>query len=362
VDGRIIINNVVLKTLSTFKDKIQNMEDNEESGLDGIERLNSKLLPKNLDNVMDAISGSTKMYDAISYVNKRFADPLKGTTLGGILEAQKKISSWSRPYLGQEYKSKISPIEGIMKTLEQSSISKAFLEREYLANLQSRSAFMTLIPPMDASSYSSMKLLYNTNLLTSFDNIFGNHRNLVKHFDLLQNEYLLEEEDEKELEDEPELTSNQIILLNNVPRIRGIIHSVYQDNEELFNVKPRDFEMVIAEILKARGLKVELTKQTRDGGRDIIAIHDIGITQLRYLVECKRWKLENPVSVDVIRSFHSVLMTDRANKGFVCTTSVFSPDAEKYAATHFPTLMDLKDGKQLLRWIDGYMKNQKLHI
>ena len=40
----------------------------------------------------------------------------------------------------------------------------------------------------------------------------------------------------------------------------------------LYELKPRQFEELVAEIWDAFGFEVELTQQTRDGGKDILAI------------------------------------------------------------------------------------------
>jgi hypothetical protein len=43
------------------------------------------------------------------------------------------------------------------------------------------------------------------------------------------------------------------------------------DPDALYRIEPRDFEHVVAEILRDMGYDVYLTPQTRDGGRDILA-------------------------------------------------------------------------------------------
>lgn len=53
----------------------------------------------------------------------------------------------------------------------------------------------------------------------------------------------------------------------------------------LRELSPREFEEVVAEIFRSNGFHVDLTKRTRDGGKDIIAIHTdkLGI-QTKYFV------------------------------------------------------------------------------
>ncbi len=131
-----------------------------------------------------------------------------------------------------------------------------------------------------------------------------------------------------------------------------MIIDIYQDNDLFHKITPREFEEVIAEILKQKGYEVELTKQTRDGGYDIIALYKLaGNMPIKMLVECKRWK--HKVDVDVIRSFKHVVSSNNANLGMLATTSFFSPDAkkeneEKYLHLH------LKDRNHIITWVDEY--------
>jgi len=60
--------------------------------------------------------------------------------------------------------------------------------------------------------------------------------------------------------------------------------------ELLSKLDTRQFEEVTAEIFRAKGFEVELTKRTRDGGKDIIAFHKdkLGF-KTKYLIECKHY-------------------------------------------------------------------------
>ena len=52
---------------------------------------------------------------------------------------------------------------------------------------------------------------------------------------------------------------------------QSLIHAVHRGNMSLQTISWRQLEEIVAELLKTYGLSVELTPQTRDGGRDIIA-------------------------------------------------------------------------------------------
>jgi len=59
-------------------------------------------------------------------------------------------------------------------------------------------------------------------------------------------------------------------IYNTVPQL---IKLIQEDNSYIHRISPREFEEIIAEIFRDKGFDVEITKKTRDGGKDIIAIH-----------------------------------------------------------------------------------------
>ncbi|MCG8470515.1 MAG: restriction endonuclease, partial [Desulfobacterales bacterium] len=100
--------------------------------------------------------------------------------------------------------------------------------------------------------------------------------------------------------------------------------------EEIKVMNRRKFECFIAELFDGFGYSVELTKQTRDGGKDIIAIGNKDLLENKYLIECKRPNPGNPVDISVVRSLYGVKQYERATKAIGVTTTYFSPDAHDF--------------------------------
>ena len=63
------------------------------------------------------------------------------------------------------------------------------------------------------------------------------------------------------------ITATKPILVN---ANHKLITSLKQKPSNLRNLSPREFEELLADILRDLGWDVELTKQTRDGGADIL--------------------------------------------------------------------------------------------
>ncbi|MEQ1844613.1 MAG: restriction endonuclease [Nitrospira sp.] len=121
----------------------------------------------------------------------------------------------------------------------------------------------------------------------------------------------------------------------------------------LHQITPRQFEELIARIFSLHGFNVELTKRTRDGGKDIVAIRsDLGIRS-KYIIECKRYAPNKPVGVALVRGLYGAQTQMGANKAVLATTSRFTTEARSFAETLNTTkwAMDLKDFRDICEWV-----------
>lgn len=121
-----------------------------------------------------------------------------------------------------------------------------------------------------------------------------------------------------------------------------ILDRIGRRPEAIYELKPRQFEMLVAELLEERGYDVELTKQTRDGGKDLIIINRSDIGNFLIYAECKRYAPDNPVGVRVVSDLAGRMDADRVTAGLVITSSYFSPDAKIFQEKikHKMTLVD----------------------
>lgn len=145
------------------------------------------------------------------------------------------------------------------------------------------------------------------------------------------------------------------IITNLADSAKDIIQIVQQKPRSLHEMTPREFEEFIAHIFSKHGFTVELTQQTRDGGKDIIAIRsDLGIKS-KYIIECKRYAPDRPVGVELVRGLYGVQMAYGANKSVLATTSRFTPDAKAFASTQSTTqwAMDLVGYERILEWVNA---------
>lgn len=132
------------------------------------------------------------------------------------------------------------------------------------------------------------------------------------------------------------------------------IKSYFKTNpEKMYDISPRKFEELVADILKDMGFEVELTKATRDGGRDIIAHIRNSVCSYLTHIECKKYAPDNKVGVEIIRKVMGVHQIRKATKSIIVTTGFFSKDAVKEAAM-VGNRLDLKDFNDLKDWLQRY--------
>jgi HJR/Mrr/RecB family endonuclease len=129
-----------------------------------------------------------------------------------------------------------------------------------------------------------------------------------------------------------------------------LILTLARQPELLYQLSPRAFEELMAEVFAGFGYTVQLTAQTRDGGKDLIAVASLHGIEMRLLVECKRYARERKVDVGLVRQLYGVKQMERATKAILATTSYFSPEARRIERQHIHEL-ELKDYDAVERWI-----------
>lgn len=149
------------------------------------------------------------------------------------------------------------------------------------------------------------------------------------------------------------LPEKKKIITNLTPCISELIAVLSSQPEYLYKISPRRFEELVAYVFSKNGFEVELTKQTKDGGKDIIAIRsDFGFRS-KFIIECKRYAKHRPVPVSLVRQLYGTQMNEGANKSVLVTSSYFSAPAKQFVSKLQQTMwaMDLKDSQDVMAWI-----------
>lgn len=152
-------------------------------------------------------------------------------------------------------------------------------------------------------------------------------------------------------------THNKIVIpteiRNDVSVInKSLIEKVALNPDILYSIQPREFEEMVCELFEKKGYKVKLTKQTHDGGKDIIILNESMLGDFIFYVECKRFSKNRPVDVSLVRELYGVVDADQATAGIMVTTSYYTKEAKEYR-NKIKARMKLIDYVGLLQEIQG---------
>jgi HJR/Mrr/RecB family endonuclease len=155
----------------------------------------------------------------------------------------------------------------------------------------------------------------------------------------------------------PEVLPSARIAFNSVNE--KLVRYLASHPGRLFDLTPRRFEELVAELFRDQGFEVLLTPQSRDGGFDIKAIirDSMGIPLL-YSVECKLYRPERPVGVEVVRSLYGSASVVGATCGVVATTSRFTRDAQEFASK-VKYRLSLRDYNDVVAWLAQYGERKR---
>lgn len=132
----------------------------------------------------------------------------------------------------------------------------------------------------------------------------------------------------------------------------SLLKRAKDDPRIIDNISSREFEEMVCELLDKQGYNVKLTKQTRDGGKDIIVVQKSVLGEFCIYVECKKYDKSNPISVRLVRELYGTVMADNATAGMIITTSYFTRDAKEYR-DKIKHRMTLKDYNALIQEINN---------
>lgn len=147
--------------------------------------------------------------------------------------------------------------------------------------------------------------------------------------------------------DHKDLLIKGVSILSN-----ALLNKIKKDKKLLYQIHPRIFEELVAEIFSSVGFSVELTKRSRDGGKDIVAIkYDLGIPS-RWVIECKRFINKNKIDIKLVRELFGVKQAGNYQQAVLVTTSSFTKPALDFERQVVG--LSLKNYNALMKWLNNY--------
>lgn len=126
--------------------------------------------------------------------------------------------------------------------------------------------------------------------------------------------------------------------------------------EDIYSVHPRKLEEMIAAVFREHlTCRVELTKMTQDGGKDIIGFN---AEHRKFLVEITRYSQAQKVGIRLIERFLGVFYKEGVNHVTIVTTRRYTQPAITVQEVPYncgdTILLDLRDFEDVISWLQLY--------
>lgn len=118
-------------------------------------------------------------------------------------------------------------------------------------------------------------------------------------------------------------------LIDAMSLIRTRFIEIPVSGSEFDSISDRQLEFLVAKLYEQMGYSTTVTKQTRDGGCDVIAQRRETGRLEKLLIEVKHHV--NPIGISKVRELLGVVSSEKVNKGVLITTHRFSKDASDFA-------------------------------
>ncbi|MFF1712821.1 restriction endonuclease [Streptomyces sp. NPDC058268] len=110
----------------------------------------------------------------------------------------------------------------------------------------------------------------------------------------------------------------------------GVVSRGGEGEPDLLAMDPVEFEGLVAELFRVRGMQAVTTQRSHDGGVDVDAVDPDPIRGGKIVVQVKRYR--NTVPPSAVRELFGTVQAAGANKGVLVTTSGFGPGSYTFAS------------------------------
>ncbi|HEX3387039.1 MAG TPA: restriction endonuclease, partial [Mucilaginibacter sp.] len=126
------------------------------------------------------------------------------------------------------------------------------------------------------------------------------------------------------------------------------IDYIAANTEKLKVMHWRNFERFCAEFFNRLGYEIKLGPGGNDGGIDIRAFDPKDNTKALIIIQCKRYKEGNQVSIETVKAFYTDVEFEQAECGMIVTTSEIAPGGKKVceARKYKLSFAELEDVRQ----------------
>lgn len=110
----------------------------------------------------------------------------------------------------------------------------------------------------------------------------------------------------------------------------GVVSRGGEGEPDLLVMDPVEFEGLVADLFRVRGMEAVTTQRSHDGGVDVDAVDPDRISGGKIVVQVKRYR--NTVPPSAVRDLFGTVQAAGANKGVLVMTSGFGPGSYTFAS------------------------------
>ena len=153
------------------------------------------------------------------------------------------------------------------------------------------------------------------------------------------------------------------------PDFNDIHHELFeyfQNNPDHFSkLTGWDFQVLIYEVLRNQGFRVELGPRSGDGGIDLRMYQRDPIGDILTAVQVKRYHPNRKIKLEAIQALHGATVAERMDSSMFITTSNYLPSSRRFAARKNVS-MALCTSTDILEWCKqakrGIVENKALLV
>lgn len=108
---------------------------------------------------------------------------------------------------------------------------------------------------------------------------------------------------------------------------KAFIERIAENPKFLDELEWREMEKTLSELFEGLAFKVELTRPSKDGGKDLILEMTKEGGTISYIVEVKHWRSRQKVGQNSIKEFIEVICNEKREKGLYLSTYGFTENA-----------------------------------
>lgn len=105
----------------------------------------------------------------------------------------------------------------------------------------------------------------------------------------------------------------------------------YKNPEYLYELKSRQFEVLLDGVFRNNGFQTKLGTGQNDGGVDIRLYSNNVIGEVVTLVQARKYSASIPIKLEAVQALSGNVEDERANQGLFVTTSRYLPCAKRFA-------------------------------